>query len=116
MASEEDGWTRHLPLKPNVAAIMAELANGPCHGYGLMIRLEGFKGGRGIGPATLYRTLDQLTQEGWIQPTDEGGTSSRRGAAYALTTSGRALLSAEVARLERWTREARTALDPTTGG
>ena len=115
MASGEDGWARHLPLKPLVAAIMAELATGPCHGYGLMTRLDGFKGGRGVGPATLYRTLDQLVRDGWIEPADDGDASSRRGADYELTEAGRAVLSAEVARLETWARDARTALDPTVG-
>lgn len=115
MASGGEGWARHLPLKPYVAAIMAELATGPCHGYGLMTRLEGFRGGRGIGPATLYRTLDQLTRDGWIEPIEDGNGSSRRGPAYALTGAGRAVLGAEVARLEAWTQEARTALDPTAG-
>ena len=109
MGADEREWARHLPLKPYVAAILAELATEPLHGYGLMTRLEGFKGGRGVGPATLYRTLDQLTRDGWIQPM-EGTTSGRRGATYTLTTTGRAVLSEEVSRLEAWARNTRTAL------
>lgn len=114
MGSGAQDWARHLPLKPYVAAIMAELAAGPLHGYGLMTRLEAFRGGKGIGPATLYRTLDQLARDGWIQP-GEGATSGRRGASYELTPIGRAVLSAELNRLEAWTRDARTALGTRPG-
>ncbi|MDH3224064.1 MAG: PadR family transcriptional regulator [Gemmatimonadota bacterium] len=110
MGAEEERWAPHLPLKPYVAAIMGELASGPLHGYALMTRLEGFKGGRGIGPATLYRTLDRLVTEGWIRPVQGAAPSARRGSTYALTSSGRGLLTAEVARLEGWARTAKAAL------
>ncbi len=110
MGAADARWAPHLPLKPYVAAIMGELAGGPLHGYALMTRLEGFKGGRGIGPATLYRTLDRLVTEGWIRPVQSASPSARRGSTYALTSSGRGVLSAEVARLEGWTRNAKAAL------
>jgi len=100
----------HLPLKPAVLAMLTELAETPLHGYALMTRLEYLRGGRGIGPASLYRTLDQLEREGLIGalPSDPG--ESRRGPAYQLTEAGRQILKAEVERIEALAGRARAAL------
>lgn len=99
-----------LPLKPAVLAMLTELAESPLHGYGLMTRLEHLRGGRGIGPASLYRTLDRLEEEGLIGalPSDPG--ESRRGPTYRLTELGREVLRAEVERIEALTVRARAAL------
>ena len=108
--SSPDPVARHLPLKPLVAAILTELAGEPRHGYAIMGRLEDLRGGRGVGPATLYRTLDQLAGAGLIEETRPKEPSGRRGASYGLTAFGRRVLAAEVRRLEALAARARGAL------
>jgi DNA-binding PadR family transcriptional regulator len=97
------------PLRPRVFAILLALASGPRHGYGLMQSLQEEPGeGWLLGPATLYRTLKEMQQQGLITsadgPDEESGGPPRR--YYRLTALGRKTGSAEAARMasvaERW--------------
>ena len=98
--SEPQG--RAEPLRPRVFAILLALASGPRHGYGLMQSLQEEPGeGWLLGPATLYRTLKEMERSGMITtadgPDDESGGPPRR--YYRLTAHGRAVGSAEAARM-----------------
>ena len=75
------------------------LAEGAVHGYPLLTRVAEL-GGRAPGPATLYRALWRLEEDGLIEgrelvvPEDD-----RRRREYELTAHGRMQLQAELERL-----------------
>lgn len=98
----------HLPLAPRDLLILAVLAEGPLHGYGLIKAVEArSQSGVLLDPANLYRVLRRMSGLGWIEPV-EGGDGRRR--TYEITPDGRALLAAELARLERLLRQAKPAV------
>ena len=98
----------HLPLAPRDLLILAVLAEGPSHGYGLIKAVEErSQSGVLLDPANLYRTLRRMRELGWIAET--GDDDSRR-RVHRITERGRGLVAAEVARLERLLGQARPAL------
>lgn len=102
----------HLPLQSRVFGVLLALAEGPLHGYALLKRLEqnADLGGR-PGPTTLYRTLHELEDAGWVEPSEERqALDDERRRYFRLTRAGRAVLRAEVARLERVLAHARGTL------
>lgn len=103
---------RYLPLNPKVFLMLTGLAERPQHGYALMQRIRELDPReRGIGPATLYRTLDRLEADGLIESVGEDPEQPRRGDTYALSDLGRAVLRAEAARVDDLAAHARAALD-----
>jgi transcriptional regulator len=75
---------------------------GPIHGYGIARRIEQIsKGALELNQGTLYPSLLQLEQAGWI--TSKWGTSdnNRRAKFYCLTRTGKKQLTAEA---ESWRR------------
>ena len=61
----------HLPLAPRDLLILAVLAEGPLHGYGIIKEAgERSSGANRIETGTLYRALRRLTSEGLVVPTD----------------------------------------------
>lgn len=100
----------HLPLAPRDLLILAVLAEGPNHGYGLIKAVEArSQAGVLLDPANLYRVLRRMRQEGWIAEV-EGDDGDARRRTYGVTPDGRTLLSAEIARLEQLLGQARPAL------
>jgi DNA-binding PadR family transcriptional regulator len=101
--------TRHLPMAPRDLLILAVIAERPNHGYGLIKAVEErSNAGVLLDPANLYRVLRRMKDHGWIQKTD--GDQGDRRRTYAITSSGRALLAAELSRLEHLLDQARPAL------
>lgn len=93
--------------------MMLVLAGGPLHGYAIRKEVEERTDGRiRLWPATLYGTLKELTDRGWIQETEEaaGPDDDSRRRYYVLTKQGRRVLSAEATRLEGLARLARRRL------
>lgn len=91
-----------LPLRPRIFAILLALAEGPRHGYGLMRELQDDAGEPVLlGPATLYRTLKQLQDDGMITsaegPPEESDGPPRR--YYELSGFGRRVAEAEASRM-----------------
>jgi len=68
--------------------ILASLASGPNHGYGIMTDIETFADVR-IGPGTLYTAITRLVEKGLIAPESSVG----RQRPYRLTAQGAATLS-----------------------
>ncbi len=100
---------RHLPLAPRDLLILSVLAEGPLHGYGIIKAVElRSQSGVLLDPANLYRVLRRMRRVGWIR--EAGDADDRRRKAYQITASGRAVLAAELTRLERLLRHARPAL------
>lgn len=67
--------------------ILASLASGPKHGYGMMEDIEQMAGVR-LGPGTLYGALSRLEQRGLIEPLP----AEDRRRPYRLTGLGAAVL------------------------
>jgi len=116
-----------LPLAPRDLLILAVLAEGPAHGYGIIKAVESRSAsGVFLDPANLYRVLRRMRGLGWIRETREGCLRPAMGDApetprseggagpprrtYAITASGSSLLASELARLERLLMQAKPAL------
>ena len=90
-----------LPLRPAVFGILMVLRAEPLHGYGIMKRANRHVGHQALlGPGTLYRTLKELRDAGFLQHTaaPAPGADARR-QYYGLTAAGNELVAAEEARL-----------------
>jgi DNA-binding PadR family transcriptional regulator len=101
-----------LPLSPATLHILLSLAAGDMHGYAIMQEIARQSEGQyKLGPGTLYDNLQKLisrklVQEIGLRPDD---VDSRR-RYYRLSSLGKAVLSAEVARLDDVVREAKLRL------
>ena len=93
-----------LPLKPNWLHILLALSAGDQHGYGIMQDvLDRTNGKVRLWPATLYGSLRammeaELIEEPARRPSGDDDDPRRR--YYKLTSFGKRVLAAEVARLE----------------
>jgi DNA-binding PadR family transcriptional regulator len=109
-----------LPLPVSEFEILLALADGERHGYSIMSDIgDRTSGALRLGPGTLYGSIKRMLANGLI---DEA-TNKRRAPGdderrryYRLTALGRAVASAEAARLDELVRHAKrkrllTALD-----
>jgi len=79
-------------LSPAMFEILLSLAGGMRHGYAIMQEVEErTEGDMRLGPATLYRSIKQLEQMGYIEASEEEGepSDSERRRYYALQEPGR---------------------------
>jgi DNA-binding PadR family transcriptional regulator len=103
---------RDRPLKGAVYYVLLALAGGARHGLAVARDVQQLSGGGvRLWPATLYGTLDELVERGWIEemsqpPADE----SERKRFYQLTRAGRQVLGAETQRLAAVVKVARARL------
>jgi len=99
------------PLKPQWFQILFALASGPLHGSAVVEDvLERTDGSMKLWPATLYGSLRDLEEAGWIracEPPDDAPAEGGRRHFHELTPAGRRVVRAEVARLEAVVDEAR---------
>ena len=80
--------------------ILAALAEGECHGYGIARDAEELSGGQvRLTAGTLYGALNRLADDGLVEPAGEREVQGRRRRYYRLTGAGRAALAAEVDRM-----------------
>ena len=97
--------------------ILLSLAERERHGSGIMRDVLELTGGElTLWPVTLYGSLDELREQGWIRalatapesarPDDEGG----RKRWFRITAQGRKALAAEVGRMEAVVRAAQRRL------
>jgi DNA-binding PadR family transcriptional regulator len=103
-----------LPLSPASLHILLSLAGDDLHGYGIMQEVSRQSEGRyKLGPGTLYDNLQKLIERQLVQELGHRpGDDDPRRRYYRLTSLGRALLAAEVARLETVVRDAKLRLQP----
>ncbi len=108
-------------LRPHWFQILLALSEGPLHGTAIMDAvLEQTEGSMTLWPATLYGSLRDLAETGWIREAaappgapHEGGT--RR--FHTLTPAGRRALQGELERLQGILKLARRRrLIPGEGG
>ena len=94
----------YLPLTPAVLDIMVALGDEELHGYAIMQEVRRRTDGqRRLAPGTLYRSLKQMEQRGWVAQSEERPEPSlddERRRYYRLTEFGRRVALAEVERLE----------------
>jgi DNA-binding PadR family transcriptional regulator len=95
--------------------ILLSLAERDRHGSGIMRDvLELTNGELKLWPVTLYGSLDELTEHGWIKALDsppaDADDDSARKRWFRITAAGRRAFSAEVARLEATLRVANRRL------
>jgi DNA-binding PadR family transcriptional regulator len=98
-------------LKPHWFYMLLALAAGPRHGLAVAREVQELSGGRvRLWPATLYGSLLELADRGWVEEIDDGARrpdASERKRYYALTRAGHAVLDAETQRLADLVRIAR---------
>jgi DNA-binding PadR family transcriptional regulator len=92
-----------LPLTPAMFEILVALADGERHGYAIMQEVEvRTEGKTRIGPGTLYRSIQRLTEEGLITESDERPAleiDDERRRYYRITDLGYRVAVAEAQRL-----------------
>ena len=101
-----------LPLSPATLHILLSLAGGDLHGYGIMREVARQSEGQyKLGPGTLYDNLQKLIDGRLVQEVGQRpGDDDPRRRYYRLCSLGRAVLSAETARLDGVVREAKARL------
>jgi DNA-binding PadR family transcriptional regulator len=91
---------------------MVVLGNEEMHGYAIMREVrKRTQGGRRLAPGTLYRSLRQMEERGWVVEAEERPEPSlddERRRYYRLTDLGRKVASAELERLEGLVRAGRS--------
>lgn len=102
----------YLPLNHSDFHIMLALGNNELHGYAIMLQVQKMTEDEvTLGPGTLYTSIKRLLASGMLEesgdrPDRELDDQRRR--YYKLTKLGRKVLAAEIQRLERMLRHART--------
>ena len=87
--------------------ILASLADGDKHGYGMMLDIQQFAGVE-LGPGTLYGAITRLLKAGWIRPLE----SDDRRRPYRITPSGRTHLKDQMTGLNNVVQTAMERLNP----
>lgn len=100
-----------LPLPVSEFEILLALADGERHGYSIMTEVAERSGGSvRLGPGTLYGSVKRMLASGLIdehEPRRRSADDDERRRYYRLTSLGRAVASAEAARLEELVKQAR---------
>ena len=107
-----EDFNSYLPLSPATLHILLSLAAEDRHGYGIMQEVARQSEGQyKLGPGTLYDNLQKLMSQGLVEEAPHRGRDlDPRRRYYRLTSAGRGVLTAEIARLETVVREARLHL------
>lgn len=91
--------------------VLASLAGGRKHGYGLIADAAELSGGRvRLRAGSLYAVLDRLREEGLVRPAGDEVVEGRNRRYFEITPAGVAALRAEVTRLEANAAAVRTRL------
>lgn len=86
-----------LPLPANTFFVLFALADEDKHGYRIMQDVKTLSADRlRMGPATLYTTIQKLSEQGFIEEIEAHSGDRRR--IYRLTLMGKHLLRAEFGR------------------
>jgi PadR family transcriptional regulator PadR len=100
------------PMKTHWYHILVSLAGGPRHGLAVARDVrQSSNGSIRLWPATLYGSLEDLSDLGWIEEIADAARrpdASERRRYYGITRAGRAALEAETQRLADLVRLARS--------
>jgi DNA-binding PadR family transcriptional regulator len=98
-------------LREPTFLILAAVAPGPLHGYGIIQAVESLSAGRvRLRAGTLYTALDRLVGESWLDVDREEVVNGRLRRYYRITDAGLAALRSTVAELEADVSAARIQL------
>jgi DNA-binding PadR family transcriptional regulator len=90
-----------MPLTPAVFFILFALADGEKHGYAIMQQVGVLSDGKvRMGPGTLYTTIQRLLELSLIEETTTNDERDERRRYYRLTRAGKAILQAEIGRMD----------------
>ena len=90
-----------LPLTPAVFFILFALADGEKHGYAIMQQVGVLSADKvRMGPGTLYTTIQRLLGLALIEETATRDERDERRRYYRLTRPGKAVLQAEIGRMD----------------
>lgn len=90
----------HLPLTPVAFEILLAVADGPRHGYDVLLGVERRTEGRmSPNPGTLYRALDRLVRQGLLETEQVDGVGREPKRFFRLSTLGSRVAEAEARRL-----------------
>jgi len=95
-----------LPLTEATFFILLSLAPGSKHGYAIMKEVSEMSRGRvAFSTGTLYGAIKRMLDQRWIERTGEGEAdeaeeTGRPRKAYLLTSLGKKIMTAEVARMQ----------------
>lgn len=106
-----------LPLGPADLHVLLALSRGPLHGLGIAEDVARVTGEAVIlGPATLYRTLSELTVKGLVEATEapDPDADARR-KYYALTDAGLRQLRSDLEVVRSVAREGTRRLQALAG-
>jgi DNA-binding PadR family transcriptional regulator len=101
-------------MKPHWFFILLSVSSAPRYGTAIQDDVRELSDGRvRLWPATLYGSLEELVEQGWLEEVAEDkrpdGISGRE-RFYRMTRAGRVALRRETERLESLARVARTRL------
>ena len=107
-------------MKNRVYLILLALADSNLHGLAIARAVQHLSDGRTrLWPASLYGTLDELTESGLIEeladPRECPADESEKKRFYRLTRAGHRALAAETDRLAALVKIARSRLKPRAG-
>ncbi|MDX1395403.1 MAG: PadR family transcriptional regulator [Gemmatimonadota bacterium] len=101
----------HGGLRAAVFEILLLLCEEDRHGYGLMQEMATRSAGRWIlGPGTMYRTLKEMREAGWIERSPavaRAGETDTRRRMYTITDRGRRVAADEATRMSALVERAR---------
>src|SRR5882724_4003735 len=110
MARPKSDPELYLPLTPAMFHILLALADREQHGYGIMQEVAS-RGNMRLGPGTLYGSIKRMLAGGLIEESEERPDpemDDERRRYYRLTDFGQRVVSAEVERLAKLVRIARS--------
>jgi DNA-binding PadR family transcriptional regulator len=106
-----DDPRRFLPLTPQQFHILLALTDGHLHGYAIIRDIaDRTEGSLRLGTGTLYTALARLEALALVEESDRRAAPSeddKRRRYYRLTAAGKAVLRAEMRRLETLVQHAR---------
>jgi DNA-binding PadR family transcriptional regulator len=108
-------------MKPRLYLILLALADEDRHGLAIAREVQRLSDGQvRLWPATLYGSIDELLDRGWIEELDterlRPANESEKKRFYRLTRAGHRALAGETDRLAGVIKVARARMKPRTGG
>ena len=101
----------YLPLNPRDYLILFALTSGQRHGYGIVKEVESERSGSiKLDPANLYRSIKRLIRDGLVKQVEQSEAEdedNERRRYYAITKTGRRVVTLEATRLADLADEAR---------
>jgi len=102
-------------MKPHWFYILLSLASAPRYGSAIQEDVRQLSGDKvRLWPATLYGSLEELTEKGWLEELDSSeapGSGAGRERFYRISAEGRRALTSEAERMEGLAGVARARLD-----